>query len=168
MTPPPAANEPMTLPFDGRSDLATIRLQLLAEARYRLAIHLPVLPGDSYASEDELTELRRIATSGRHAEIRILLHEPAAALRSSHRLVALAQRLPSTVLIRKPLEEQDLACTSAWLLTDAGGYLLLPDAHRPQGRAAYCDRAAQAPLQQQFDDIWERSVRASELQPLDL
>ena len=57
---------------------------------------------------------------------------------------------------------------AACLMIAAGGYLLLPDAHRPQGHAAYCDRAAQAPLQRQFDDMWERSVRASELQPLDL
>jgi hypothetical protein len=168
MSSPPDANAPVTLPIEDRDELTTIRQQLLADARYRLAIHLPSLPGDSYASEDELAHLRRIATSGRQAEIRILLHDPAAALRNSHRLIALAQRLPSTVLIRKPLEQQDLACLSAWLLTDAGGYLLLPDAHRPQGHAAYCDRAAQAPLQRQFDDMWERSVRASELQPLDL
>jgi hypothetical protein len=168
MTRPPDTYDAIELPIENRGGLAAIRLQLLTDARYRLDLHLPVLGGDSYASEDELAQLRRIATAGRQAEIRILLHDPVAALRDSHRLIALAQRLSSALRIRVPQEERDRACASAWLLNDAGGYLLLPDANRPQGRAARNDRGAQAPLRQQFEDMWERSARASELQSLDL
>jgi predicted GNAT family N-acyltransferase len=151
-----------------RSDTAAARLQLLGDARHRLAIYLPLLGNDSYASAEELAELRRIAISGRGAQIRILLHDPAAALRNDHRLIALAQRLPSTLQIRMPVEEADLAYVSAYLLNDAGGYLFLPEANRPQGRAALHDRASQAPLQQHFDEVWERAERASILQALDI
>jgi predicted GNAT family N-acyltransferase len=157
-----------TLPAGNRDEVAAARLQLLGEARHRLCIHLPLLDNDSYGSAAELAELRRIATSGRGAQIRILLHDPAAALRNSHRLVALAQRLPSALQVRTPVDETDLACASAYLLTDAGGCLFLPEADRPQGRASRCDRAAQAPLQQSFDETWERAQRATLLQPLDL
>lgn len=154
--------------IDGPAALAAVRLQLLAAARHRLALHLPLLGRDDYGNEAELAELKRIATSGRRAEIRILLHDPAAALRDGHRLIALFQRLSSSIAIRTPVEDVDRQNASAWLLNDTGGYLVLPDASRPQGRMALADRAAQAPLQQQFDEIWERSARASELQALDL
>ncbi|HEV2680169.1 MAG TPA: GNAT family N-acetyltransferase [Rhodanobacter sp.] len=154
------------LPVGGRSETAAARLQLLGDTRHRLAIYLPLLGSDSYASMEELAELRRIAISGRGAQIRILLHDPAAALRNDHRLIALAQRLSSTIQIRVPMEEADLAYISAYLFNDTGGYLFLPEADRPQGRAALHDRASQAPLQQHFDDVWERAERASVLQTL--
>jgi predicted GNAT family N-acyltransferase len=150
------------------SETTAARLQLLVDARHRVAIYLPLLGNDSYASVEELAELRRLAISGRGAQIRILLHDPAAALRNDHRLIALAQRLPSSMQIRMPVEEADLAYVSAYLLNDVGGYLFLPEANRPQGRAARHDRAAQAPLQQHFDEIWERAERASALQALDI
>jgi len=159
---------PETLALDGGEALAEVRLQLLRGARRRVAIYQPALPADAYNHAAELDELRRIATAGRGAEIRLLLHDPAAALRDSHRLVALAQRLPSTVLVREPIEESDRSYGSAYLLTDSGGYLFLPDAGRPKGRAALEDRASQAPLQQYFQEVWERAARASVLQPLDL
>ncbi|MGO4700420.1 DUF7931 domain-containing protein [Dyella sp. 2RAB6] len=159
---------PATLAIDNGEALAELRLALLRGARRRVAIYQPALPTDAYNHAAELDELRRIATSGRGAEIRLLLHDAAAALRDSHRLVALAQRLPSLVLVREPIEESDLSYASAYLLTDSGGYLFLPEAARPRGRGALEDRASQAPLQQYFQEVWERSARASVLQPLDL
>jgi predicted GNAT family N-acyltransferase len=164
----PAARDIRALPSGSRSDIAAARLQVLGEARHQLSIYLPILDSDSYASIGELTELRRVAISGRSARIRILLHDPAAALRNDHRLVALAQRLPSAMQIRMPVDEADLAYTSAYLLNDAGGYLFLPEADRPQGRAALHDRSAQAPLRQHFDEVWERAERATILQALDI
>ena len=154
------------LPAGTRGETAEARLQLLADTRHQLSIYLPLLGNDSYASAEELAELRRIAISGRGAQIRVLLHDPAAALRNDHRLVALAQRLSSAIQIRTPVEEADRAYISAYLLNDAGGYLFLPEADRAQGRAARHDRASQAPLQQHFDEVWERAERASELQAL--
>ena len=151
-----------------RRETAEARLQLLTDARHQLAVYLPMLGNDSYASAEELAEMRRIAISGRWARIRVLLHDPAAALRNDHRLVALAQRLPSAIQIRMPVDEADLAYVSAYLLNDVGGYLFLPEADRPEGRAARHDRASQAPLQQHFDEVWERAERASMLQPLDI
>jgi predicted GNAT family N-acyltransferase len=162
----PAADH--RLPAGNRSAVAATRLQLLAEARHRLAIYQPLLTTDVFSHTEELAELRRLATSGRGAQIRLILHDPAATLRDSHRLIALAQRLPSAIQVRTPADDLDLAYASSYLLNDQGGYLFLPDAQRPSGRAASCDRAAQAPLVQHFDDVWERSLPASALQSLHL
>jgi len=163
-----SADDSLALPAASRSEIADARLQLLAGASRRIAIYQPVLSGDLYASPAELDELRRIAIAGRGAEIRLLLHDPASALREGHRLIALAQRLPSSVLVRTPVDELDLAYASSCLLTDQGGYLFQADARRTEGRASLRDRAAQAPLLQYFNEVWERSARATAWQALDL
>lgn len=157
-----------TLPAGDPQQLAAARLALLAQARRQVDIRLPRLDGALYARAEELAELRRLATAGRGARIRVLLNDPATALRDGHRLILLMQRLPSVIQVRLPIEELDLADPSASLLTDAGGYLFQPDAERAQGRAARIDRPGLAPLQQQFDAMWERAERARMLQPLDL
>jgi predicted GNAT family N-acyltransferase len=157
-----------TLPAGSRNETGAARLQLLCDARHQLFIYLPRLDNDIYASTEELAELRRVAISGRGAQIRILLHDPEAARRNDHRLITLAQRLPSAIQIRTPVEEADLAYISTYLLNDTGGYLFLPEADRAQGRAARRDRPGQAPLQQHFNEVWERAERASALQTLNI
>ncbi len=164
----PAPRDVGALPAADRPGVEAARLQLLIDARHRLAIHLPALDSEHFASAAERGQIRRIATSGRGARIRLLLHDPAAALRDGHRLLTLVQRLSSVIQVRRPLDEIDLAQRAAWLLNDAGGYLFLPEYDRPQGRAARHDRASQAPLAQQFAQVWERSVPATELQALGL
>lgn len=154
--------------FDTRASLADLRLRCLQAARHTVCIYQPVLTSEAYADPAELDALRRLASSGRGALIRILTHDPDAALRQGHRLVALTQRLPSAIQVRTPVEEADLAYGSAFLLNDQGGYVCQTDATRPQGRAAVEDRAAQVPWLRYFEQIWERSARATTWQPLDL
>lgn len=165
-TPPPG--DPDGLPARDAAEIAAARLHLLRHTRRELIIRVPRLERELYASAEEWAELRRIAAAGRGAQIRILLHDPAAAQRDDHRLISLVQRLPSVLLVRMPVEEIDLAAPASYLLTDTGGYLYQPDASRPLGRAALVDRASRRPLEQNFNEAWERSVRASMLQPLDL
>lgn len=152
----------------GPEAIGAMRLQLLAAARYKLAIYLPTLPATALSSTAELAELRRIATTGRGAEIRIVLGDPVAALRAGHRLLDLAQRLPSVLRIRAPCDEDSSseANASAWLLNDTGGYLFQPDADQWEARAALCDGPGQAPLLLQFEQIWDRALPATQLQPL--
>lgn len=156
------------LPVRDPEQLAAARLGVLAAARRQIDIRIPRLDSSVYASAEELEQLRLIAMAGRGAQIRLLLGDPATALRDGHRLILLMQRLPSVVKVRMPVEEIDLGNPSACLLNDAGGYLFQADAGRPQGRAALADRPGWVPLRQQFDGMWERAERAGMLQPLDL
>lgn len=164
----PAPRDTRPLPVTNRQDLAATRLHLLEDARHRLCLHLPLLGSDLYASEAELAQLRHVAISGRRAQVRIVLHDPAEALRHDHRLIALVQRLPSAMQVRMPSDEADFANRSSYLLNDAGGYLFQPEADQPRGRAARNDRAVSGPLQQEFDELWDRSERASVLQTLNI
>lgn len=162
----PAPDE--ALPAGNPEELAAARQVLLASTRRQVDIRVPRLDDSLYGGAEELAELRRIATGGRGAQIRLLLNDPGTALRDGHRLILLMQRLPSVIQVRMPVEDVDLGNPSACLLTDGGGYLFQPDAERPQGRAARIDRPGWAPLRQQFDEMWERAQRARMLQRLDL
>jgi predicted GNAT family N-acyltransferase len=164
----PADRDPGRLAAGTAAECAQARLQVLQDARHRLSVRVPMLTSDAFADAEQLAELRRIATSGRSAQIRVLLHDPQAALQTDHPLIGLAQRLSSAFQIRVPVDDVDLGWPSASLLNDVGGYLFLPAAERPSGRAARDDRASAAPLQQQFDEVWERSERAAVLQRLDI
>ncbi|UGB44291.1 hypothetical protein LQ772_09760 [Frateuria edaphi] len=166
MTSHPGPDE--SLPVGSPAELASARQALLVATRRQVDIRLPRLDDSLYASAEEMAELRRIATAGRGAQIRLLLNDPATALRDGHRLILLMQRLPSVIQVRVPVEEINLGNPSACLLTDGGGYLFQPDAERAQGRAVLADRPGWAPLRQQFDEMWERAERARTLQPLDL
>jgi hypothetical protein len=90
------------------------------------------------------------------------------ALQDSHRLLLLAQRLPSIIEIRVPLEPGDRFDRGAYLFNDQGGYLWLRDAEQDGGRADRCDRGAQAPLLHDFEQRWDRSARARELDNLSI
>lgn len=168
-TPSPSTDDGVRA-VSGPHAVAAMRLALLAAARYKLAIHLPALTADMFGSPAELAELRRIAIAGRGAEIRIVLGDPNEALRMGHRLLDLAQRMPSVLRIRTPPEEDRSTETeaSSWLLNDTSGYLFLPDANRWEGRAALQDGPGQAPLLLQFEQIWERASPATQLQALGL
>ncbi|GLQ87047.1 DUF7931 domain-containing protein [Dyella flagellata] len=170
LSPLPAVPDDGAFAVSGPEAVTAMRLQLLVATRYKLAFHLPILPSSILSSSDELAELRRIAIAGRGAEIRIVLADPAAAMRAGHRLLDLAQRLPSALQIRALAEEDQGAQTdaSSWLLNDTGGYLFLPDAERWEGRAALKDGPGQAPLLLQFEQIWQRALPATQLQALGL
>lgn len=170
MSAPAGGSQDDVCAVNGPEAIAAMRLQLLTACRYKLAIYLPTLPAAIFNNPSELAEFRRIAIAGRGADIRIVLGDPMAALRAGHRLLDLAQRLPSVLRIRTPTGEDQIteAEASSWLLNDSSGYLFLPDAGRWEGRGALNDRPGYAPLLLRFEQIWERASPATQLQALDL
>ena len=62
MSTPPIAPDEGARAVAGPETIASLRLQVLAAARYKLAIHLPTLSAGIFSSQDELAELRRIAS----------------------------------------------------------------------------------------------------------
>ncbi|MGN6093323.1 MAG: GNAT family N-acetyltransferase, partial [Luteibacter jiangsuensis] len=65
----------MLLAADDRAGLEAAHVRLLVTARHRVCIYLPQLEGGLLDGEAALAELRRVATSGRQAQIRILTHD---------------------------------------------------------------------------------------------
>lgn len=152
----------------GREELRLAALQLLSQARYRIAIHsqllAPTLPDD----EEIVAELRRLGTSGRLASLRFLISDADQVLRDGHRLMMLAQRLDSSIKVRVLTEREDRNYASSFILNDSGGYLLQAQANLPTATGSTCAPGENARLQNYFNEVWERSVPAIALRTLEL
>lgn len=164
-TPPPRPVS-QVLSVQTREQLIEATLAVLGGVRHELRILVreldPVLLDDSAC----LVELRRIAISGRGAIIRVLAQDISRAQHAGNRMLDLAQRLPSVIQFRRPVENVDREYPSAFMCTDAGGYLFRPIAQRMESVGSTCAAGRAAQLQALFDQVWERSESMSELRPL--
>jgi hypothetical protein len=154
------------LAVEDRAGLEAAHVRLLTQARYRVAMYLPRMEAGVLDSEAILTQLRRIATSGRPAQIRILTHDAEQAHRDGHRLIALAQRLPTAVSIRMPVDEVHLGYASAFICDTASGFLFRPVASRYEARGDLDARGETSLLMAYFDEVWERAEPAWQIRPL--
>ncbi len=139
---------------------------LLRQARHELAILTRDLDADLFEQPDSLDELKRIALSGHAARIRILVRDPREGAANAHRLVTLAQRLPSAFELRTPVEDLDRLYAPAFLLDDRGGLLFRPLGDRFEGTGSTCAPGRHAQLLALFEEMWQRAEPASELRAL--
>jgi predicted GNAT family N-acyltransferase len=171
----PAAREPHALPPkpEPRALVATDRdeaiaaiADLLADAKYEIAIYSRDLDPVLLDLPAIIEAIKRVALSGRRARVRILVQEPKKPLADGHRLVALAQRLPSLIELRTPQDEHDRQYASAFLINDRRGYLFRTLASRHEGEGSTYAPGRHAQLREYFDQVWERSVPSEELRQL--
>ncbi|MGA9342060.1 MAG: GNAT family N-acetyltransferase [Rhodanobacteraceae bacterium] len=153
---------------DDRAEALSAMLDILGDASHQIAIFTRDLDPDLLDVADTLDQLKRIALSGRGARIRIVVQEPRLPVAKGHRLLAMAQRLPTVVQLRTPLEPQDIGTTSAFVLNDRGGYWYRPFADRFEGEGSTFALARHRELLLRFDETWERSETSIELRALDL
>lgn len=156
----------MLLAADDRAGLEAAHVRLLAAARHRVCIYLPQLEAGVLDGEAALAELRRVATSGRQAQIRILTHDAERAHREGHRLLALAQRLPTAIAVRVPTEDAQLRYGSAFTTDCASGLLFRPVATRYEARGSLDDPGETSRLTAYFEEVWERAEPAWQIRPL--
>lgn len=140
--------------------------ELMAHARHKVSIYTRNLDGLLYDRECFLQALRRIALSGRGAEIRILLQDATDAVRDGHRLLHLAAKLPTYIHVRKVSAEEDRQYPSAFLLTDSGGLYIRPIGSRYDGDGHSAAPGMQAGLLYYFGQVWQRSEADPELRRL--
>ncbi|QWT22236.1 hypothetical protein KPL74_09525 [Bacillus sp. NP157] len=156
----------MKLEAVDRAGLEAAHVRLLSGARYRASIYLPVMDAGVLESDEAMAELRRLATSGRHARIRILTHDANRAHRDGHRLVALAQRLPTAVAIRVPTDETHLHYGSAFTVDELSAFLFRPVASRFDAEGSLDAAGETSRLMAYFDEVWERAEPAWQIRPL--
>ncbi|MEO7065065.1 MAG: GNAT family N-acetyltransferase [Dokdonella sp.] len=160
------APEPRMLVADDREQALAAVATLLDDTRHEIAIYTRDLDAVLLDVPATLDALKRIALSGRRAQIRILVHDARKPLADGHRLIALAQRLPSTIEIRTPVDERDLQYPSAFLVNDRRGYLFRVLGSRIEGEGSTYAPGKHAQLRDFFDQVWERSAPSEELRQL--
>ncbi|UKE45782.1 MULTISPECIES: GNAT family N-acetyltransferase [Xanthomonas translucens group] len=139
---------------------------VVAQARRQLLICSRALDPGLLDSPPLLAQLRRFAVAAHDKQVRVLLHDAAAAQRAAAPLLALAQRLPSVFRFREVVDPVDRGDATAYLVDDGGGYYFRALGHRYDGETDLLggDRARQ--LRDAFARAWERSRDCSELRAL--
>ncbi|MCX7557277.1 GNAT family N-acetyltransferase [Xanthomonadaceae bacterium JHOS43] len=150
---------------DSAHELGALTLSILGHARRQLAIYTRDLDPTLLGTPDAIEALRRFVTGTRDAHVRILAHDLRRAVRESHGIIALTQRLPSRISIRVIEDEPDTQYAAAFTLNDRG-YVFRPNATRSEASACFHDPARQRQLLGYFNEVWERARPASELRPL--
>ena len=141
--------------------------RLVSLTRRTLDLITPDLEPPVYDQLPFIDALKRLALQSRVARIRILVQDNSLIRQQGHRLVELAQRLPSTIEIRKPDREfRDFA--ESFLLADDAGYLQRSLLERYEASACFNDRLKVSQLQEIFTDAWERGEPDRELVRLHL
>lgn len=135
-------------------------------ARLRLWIYSRALDPGLYDHPRVMEALRAFAVAGRGPQLRVLLHDAAAAQRAQAPLIALAQRLPSAIVLREVEDPVDRNWPSALVANDAGDYYFRPFGHRLEGETGSGARARARQLTAGFDEAWERARPCSELRAL--
>ncbi|MEO5558207.1 MAG: GNAT family N-acetyltransferase [Dokdonella sp.] len=151
---------------EDRSQALMAITDLLNDAKYEIAIYTRDLDPALFDVPATLDAIKRIALAGRHAQVRIIVQEPRRPLADGHRLIALAQRLPSVIALRTPVDEHDLNYPSAFLVTDHRGYFFRTLGSRLDGEGSTYAPGRHAQLTQLFDQAWERSTPSEELRQL--
>lgn len=160
---PPKGAESAELEINTLDEARGQLLSLLRAAKRQLWIYSRDLDPALFQGEEIGQELRRIATAGRGAEIRILVQDVEAAQRHGGALQALAQRLSSCVFVHQPGDDVDLQFAGAYVLNDAAGLLSRPIGSRYDGIVQTHAPGRHRQLLDQFRQAWDRSRPASEL-----
>ncbi|HST27274.1 MAG TPA: GNAT family N-acetyltransferase [Rudaea sp.] len=151
-----------------REDAVLETLRLIEAARHEMCIYSRDFDPWLLDNEPALEGLKRVAISARNARVRVIVHDPRAVVVEGHRLIALAQRLPSAFALRTPSEDNDLQYPSAFLLNDASGYYFRTLATRFEGEAVNYAPGRHAQLLEYFNQVWERSEPSEDLRQLNL
>ena len=127
---------------------------LLQQARREILLMSRHLDGVLFNNSHASQALRDFVLRNRMSRIRILVKDPAPAVRDHHRFLELAQRLSSFVEIRVPsAEHRDY--NSAFLIADGIGVLHRSLADRFEATVCFADHAMAGELTRQFNAMWE-------------
>lgn len=148
------------------TDLRDAYLELAGEARHSLAILSRDLEPGVLGTGEFCEAVKRLVLENRRAQVQILAHDPAAAARTTHRLIELARRLSSFIEIRR-LGPDDRELTEAFIVADRRLVVHRIYGDRPQGEYAE-DRARARELDQRFRELWERAEFDPEVRRLHL
>lgn len=148
-------------------DCRSAALQLLTTTRRSLALFTRDLEPAIFGTVEFATALQRLALRSRFSHIRIVVIDPATAIRDGHRLVALARRLTSFIEFRRPGQDHaNLAET--FLVTDETGVLYRPLSSRYEGFTDTDNGFEARRYLKRFSEIWSQAEPEQEFRRLGL
>lgn len=140
-------------------------LTLTQQARRSLLIFSQQLDAKIYNSPEFYEAVLKLATSSRHADVRIIVRDIQPIIKQSSRLVQLSQRISSRMQIRTPPMEF-LQRRDEFVIIDGRALLQRANAQRYQGEVDSNAPLRCRQLTQLFDDCWEKSSTPTDLKRL--
>ncbi|MCC7329866.1 MAG: hypothetical protein IT484_06875 [Gammaproteobacteria bacterium] len=129
---------------------------IAATAKRALAILTPDLEPGVYDREEFLDIAKRLVLAKRYTKIRVLVSDPARAIRNGNRFVGVARRLNTCIDLRN-IHADYLGHREAFLIADDTALLYRIDAARWEGIADSHDPVVTRRYLELFDTMWERS-----------
>jgi len=154
-----------TLFLHSLAEVRATSVGLVQRARRQVLLFSRELDPAIYAQDELVTAIKRLALQTRVASIRILLQDHNLIRSQGHRLIDLAQRLTSTIEVRRPGKEY-LEQAENFLVLDDWGYLHQEQADRYDASASFQDRLRSSLLLEQFNTAWETGEPDRELRRL--
>jgi hypothetical protein len=137
-------------PFDQHA------VELCNSASRYIRILSPTLDRDVFDNMELRDALSKLARRGRHSDIRILVNDSRPIVEHGHRLLTLAQRIPSLIHIQK-LSDHPQMNDDTMVIRDSDGLLFKPAGSDHQGFYEPESKARVMTYVERFDALWERS-----------
>ena len=144
---------------------ASLAVQLAATADRHLRVFSPALDHEVFDGTAMFSALAGVARRSRLSEVRILVTDTRPLVKRGHRLVTLARRLPTSVMVRQIQDYPDLAAET-YVLRDDDGILYAPADAEREGFYEPGSRASTRKFIDRFDLLWERARPDPELRIL--
>jgi predicted GNAT family N-acyltransferase len=162
----PRAASVKAVKFETLQVTTAATLQLIAQARRRLCIFSRDLEYGLYGQNEIVEALKKFAIQSRDGGALIIVQDTEAIGSQPHPLLELAQRLPSSILFRTPVEPEDLQYSSVFLTNDRDGYLFRLLGSRYEGDWSPAMPARNRQLSEEFERVWQRSRPCTEFRAL--
>ncbi|PLW66869.1 hypothetical protein [Pseudohalioglobus lutimaris] len=148
-------------PFD------ELAVALGSSATRYLCILSPALDHAAFDNEELASALSALARGSRQTQVRILVANTSTMVNRGHRLLSLARRIPSSILIRR-LDEHPDWTGQTLVIRDRDGVLYKPGGSGSDGFYEPSSRASTERHLVLFNELWRHSVQDSNLRTLNI
>ncbi len=153
--------------FATREEACAAAIDIATCAKRSLDIYSPTLEPALYEGMEFLSQVKRLILGQHYARVRVLLHDPAQAVRRGHRLVEMSRHLSSFIEIRKASTDYE-GHAEDFMVADASAFCYRARASQWHGVADTQSRAVSKRYLDLFTEIWERSATEQEFRRLHL
>ena len=143
-----------TVKISSREENAAAAVELVKQARKKLAVISHELDPKVYDQPDFLEVLRQLALKNRYVEIRVIVFEPEIIVRKGHKLLDLAGKISSFIELRKVAPKYK-SFNEAVLIADEVGYLYRESIERYKGNVNFNSPRESKHLLDVFNEMWE-------------
>lgn len=159
--------EPVIELANGQTEFLLRASQLVTSAKLELTLFSQGLDRRTYSSEDFVAPLQTFLLSHQRARLRVLVHTPALAMRTGHRLIELGRRLSSRIEFRELLPERRLI-RKEFLIADESSLLIRESDDQLEARYYPHAPLLARDQRREFDGWWQESPPAAEFRDLKL